>query len=302
MPLPRETLHDDRLIQYLLGSLPEDEMECLDEQSIVDDQLATRLKLLEDDLVDAYASGTLKGETLRRFESFYLTSPRRRNKAAFTKRFLAAIDTPGEHPAAVPVQTGEVQGTQVRWFRWAQAAAAVLFLATGVLLVQDVRLRRGLEDAERRIASADQRISTLSGQLEAQREADAAAKPVPDTRAAQPAPSIALLLRPQTRGVGPVPIIAIGSGSGTVPLKLAIDGSPAASYEAALRDPATNGVVWRSARLMAQHLRRQPVVALDVPVALLKPQHYAVDLTLFEARTGGASEFAGSYAFEVVRQ
>src|SRR5689334_23504874 len=117
---PRDSLHDDRLIRYVLGALPDEEAEQLDEQSVVDDELAERLRLIEDDLVDAYASGQLTGDTLRRFESFYLASPRRRNKAAFAKRLLAAIDSPNEPlaPLGPPSDTGvSLRGTHAK-SRW----------------------------------------------------------------------------------------------------------------------------------------------------------------------------------------
>ena len=81
MSFTRQSPDDDQLTRYLLGALSEDETNRLDELSVVDDELAERLRVLEDDLVDAYASGTLKGDRLKRFESFYLGSARRRGKA-----------------------------------------------------------------------------------------------------------------------------------------------------------------------------------------------------------------------------
>ncbi len=60
MPISRVSTQDDRqLIRYLLGLLPDEEAELYDEQSIVDDDLAARLRLVENDLVDAYVRGTL---------------------------------------------------------------------------------------------------------------------------------------------------------------------------------------------------------------------------------------------------
>src|SRR5262245_58458661 len=102
MSQSRESFPDDHLIRYLLGCLPEEEAERVDEESIVDDELAERLRLVEDDLVDAYASGTLTGERHERFESSYLASRRRRKKAAFAKSFLAGIDRQESRLAAVP--------------------------------------------------------------------------------------------------------------------------------------------------------------------------------------------------------
>ena len=300
MSLSHETLHADRLIHYLLGSLPENEAEGLDEQVITDDLLASRLRLLEDDLVDAYVSGSLSGETLRRFETFYLASPRRREKVAFARRLLAVIDGPPDTAAATTPPTATGRGVPARWFRWSSAAVAALLLATGVLLVQDLRLRRSLRDAEQRTVAANQEASVLTGQLANQRQATSAAqKAVVDARAAEPVATVALVLLQQTRGVSSPPIIAVQSGSRTVRLELRIDAPPLASYEVALRDPATNRIVWRIAGLRPREMRNSPVVPVGIPAALLKPQHYALEL--FGVPAGGGSAFAGTYAFEVVR-
>ena len=85
-----------------------------------------------------------------------------------------------------------------------------------------------------------------------------------------------------------------------MPLDLEFETTDPASYEVALKDPATNRVVWRSAPVMPERDRRRPVVSVGVPAGLLKAQHYSVDL--FELRPGATPEFVASYAFEVARQ
>ena len=55
---------DEVLVRYLLGSLPHEEAERLDELSIADDTVASRLSEAENDLVDAYIRNELSGETL----------------------------------------------------------------------------------------------------------------------------------------------------------------------------------------------------------------------------------------------
>ena len=48
MSLPNALAPDDQLlVRYLVGSLPEDETERLDELSIADDQFAARLSAVE---------------------------------------------------------------------------------------------------------------------------------------------------------------------------------------------------------------------------------------------------------------
>jgi hypothetical protein len=302
MSMPKESFNDDHLIRYLLGCLPEDEAERLDEQSLIEDELAERLRLAEDDLVDAYASGTLTGERRARFESYYLVSRRRRKKAAFAKSFLSAIDRSEQRRPAVPRPTRENLPTRARVWLWTPAAAAVLILGVSVLLVQERNLRRDLNDARRQTADATVRTSTVSKELEEQRrEAAATAQALADARAAaRPLATIALVLRPQTRGVGPTPLISVAPGSRTVPLDLECETTDPASYEVALKDPATNRVIWRSAPVMPRRDRRTTVVSVGVPAGQLKAQHYSVDL--FELRPGATPEFVASYAFEVARQ
>ena len=93
MPRPIESLLDDQqLIDYALGLLTEIEAERLDEASITDDEIAVRLCSVEDDLVDAYVTGTLDQRTRENFEATYLKSPRRREKVKFARRFLTVVD------------------------------------------------------------------------------------------------------------------------------------------------------------------------------------------------------------------
>lgn len=300
MSFTRQSPDDDQLIRYLLGTLSEDETNRLDELSVVDDQLAERLRVLEDDLVDAYASGTLKGDRLKRFESFYLASTRRRGKAEFGRSLQAAADRPPRR-ATVHRLSPPSSASAARIIPWSRAAAALLLLAASLLVFYSVNLRRDLSRADEQVAAAAQRANTAATELEAQRKATAiATQALADARVARPAATVALVLRPETRGAAPTSTISIAPGSATVPLDLQFESGGQASYEVALKDPASNQVVWRSATVTAQRERHPAVVSVGVPAALLKSQHYALDL--FELRKGTAPEFIGSYAFEVTRQ
>src|ERR1700704_4316416 len=89
MTLSHDLGHDDQLVRYLLGLLPGQDAERLDELTVADDEMAWRLRVVENDLVDAYVTGTLTGQRRARFESFYLSSERRRRKVQFARSFLA---------------------------------------------------------------------------------------------------------------------------------------------------------------------------------------------------------------------
>ncbi len=93
MPPPRTTDHDDEaFVRYVLGLLPDEARERLDEASIANDEVAARLRAAETDLIDSYVRGQLSGATLERFESYYLSSPHRREKVRLAASFLSAVD------------------------------------------------------------------------------------------------------------------------------------------------------------------------------------------------------------------
>jgi hypothetical protein len=296
MPARQDTARDDELIRYLLGELSEEESERLDEQSVVDDGFADRLRMAEDDLVDAYARGQLAGDRRRRFEAFYLTSPRRRDRVSFARRFVASVE-------ADAMRTGTARAAvrrlaDGRWFPWAVAAAAVLCLATAGLL-QQARMQTALADAQQRLAASDREVAAVSGELAIQQRAAAAAQAsLAQAQAALPLAAVAIVLMPQTRGVGPVPIVAVGSASQTLPLSLGVDDPGAAPFEAELKDPRSNRIVWRSPALTPDRAITTPLVAVAVPAGPLKAQHYVIDLYT----RGQDRRFVSSYAFEVVRR
>jgi hypothetical protein len=93
---------DQQFERYLLGLLPEDEAERLDELSLTDDEAAWRLSAVENDLVDAYVRGELSGETLQRFNSYYLLSPIRRAKVTFAQTWLLANPAAAEAESPAP--------------------------------------------------------------------------------------------------------------------------------------------------------------------------------------------------------
>src|SRR5262245_44684608 len=94
MPLPdrSDPTDDAHLTSYLLGLLPDEEAQRLDQASIADDETASRLRVVENELVDAYVRGMLAGEQLERFESHYLVSARRRENVQFATGFLSAVE------------------------------------------------------------------------------------------------------------------------------------------------------------------------------------------------------------------
>jgi len=304
MPHFGESRRDDLFVRHLLGELSEDETQQVEEDCVIDDAAAARLARVENDLVDAYVRGTMTGQRRRRFDAVYLVTPLRREKVAFAKRFLASVDAEaaGHRGDGVGVDAPRAAMPAAQWFSWSIAAAAALFLATGALLVRDVRLRRDMNDTRARLTSAEQRADSVSAQLSEQQRATAAARQaLAEARGTPPSlspPAIALVLAPQTRGLERMPVVTVPVTAKDLPLDLTVVIGSASRYSVSLKDPATSAIVWRS-RPLALDRRRQPaVVRVYVPAALLKTQHYALDLFSVD---DGAEAFVGTYAFEIVR-
>lgn len=155
--------NEQKLTDYLLDQLPEAETERFDELSFIDDDFAEQLSAAEKDLVDAYVAGELSGETLRHFETYYLASPRRREKVEFARSFqdFAGKQLAAEEAENVAVaETGSEEKTggifsifeSFRNPRFALqfgfAAAVLLFLGVGGwLLLNNLGFSTGEEIA-----------------------------------------------------------------------------------------------------------------------------------------------------------
>lgn len=304
-----ESANDDQhLIRYLLGQLSEEEAERLDEMSITDDDTAARLRVAEDDLVDAYVRGALPPETRARFEQVYLASARRRERVEFAQHFRRALDQPDvpvhttPAPAAVP---STIARPPRPWLAW---AAAILAITCGGLLVEQMRLRSGLDDARKENAALDAHAQTLARELSAAQtamagEVTSAAHPVIETPAA-PAnaadtPVHSMVLLPDTRAASAAPALVLAAVDQRPSFTLRLEPGDFSRYEVTLHDPATNRQVWKSGEIKVDRDSPAPSLQVTVPGAILKPQHYSFTVTGLSA--AGRREVVGSYTFEVQR-
>jgi hypothetical protein len=182
----KETYNHQTINAYLLGSLPEDETERLDELSFTDDEFADELKAAEKDLVDAYVNGELTDATREKFEAFYLASPLRREKVKFAQAFQVYAEknvaqteeeiSPTEK--SKPKQRGG--GFFSAWLhffanprpllQWGLAPVTLAFLFFGGwLFLENLRLRREMSDAQERRLELQQRQQQLQEEIAGQR-------------------------------------------------------------------------------------------------------------------------------------
>ena len=214
MPPPRTTDHDDEeLVRYVLGLLPDEARERLDEASIADDKVAARLRTAETDLIDSYVRGQLSGATLERFESYYLSSPRRRETVRLAASFLSAVDR--SVARAEPVTWKDRIARPTRFARIA-AAAALVMVVCGVFLFRAERPRNEFARATSENGAVERRASEAASASSTPASASPAGK-----RAAPPERIVAVVLLPPTRAVAPIPTLAIPAGVDRVRLRAA---------------------------------------------------------------------------------
>jgi len=292
--LPRRTTdHDDEeLVRYVLGLLPDEARERLDEASIADDEVATRLRSAETDLVDCYVRGQLSGATLERFESYYLSSPRRREAVRLAASFLSAVDR--SVTRAEPVTWTDRSARPARFARIAAAAALVMAVGS-VFLFQAVRPRNELTRATSGNGAVERRASEAASASLTPASASPAGK-----RAAPPERIAAVVLLPPTRTVAPIPTLAIPFGAVRVRFDLQLEANDFPTYRVGLKDPATGEILWRSDWIVPRASADQVSIPVLVPASLLGPHHYSLDLAGRGA--GGRAEVIGSYAVRIVQR
>lgn len=329
---------DELVAQYLLGSLSEGETERFDELSISDDEFAGRLAAVENDLVDAYVRGELSGDALARFKSHYLASSKRRDKVEFAEAFLAFSDkSPAVQSEDTTVTTPAGPAARETFLRpasrsrlfalprltaqWGLASALlVLLIAGGYLVFENVRLQNQIAQTQAERGALEQREQELQQRLAQQRSSDAETeselarvrdrlaqleqqlalrevrgKPVQETRDQK---LIAFNLSPQTRGAGQIPTLRVPSATNYVALTLELEADDFPAYQAALRDPATGQIVWRSGKLKTSG--QSKTVRVSPRASLFNPQNYVLELSGISAT--GAADLVSSYPFRVVIQ
>ncbi len=327
MPSPEKFEPADAvLLRYLLGALPVDEAEPIEEASIVDEDLAARLNALECDLVDSYVRGELEGPNLTKFQSWYLSSPLRVQKVEAAKAIVLIVDAtpvnaapanavpqpkpaleanrpPASSSAPTPTlsygrasTTAKPSALRLGIFRtWPMlgfaAAVLVLIVAVGFLTSRNKRLRN-------EVAETKKQTTELTAKLNEEHAAEngnGQKNGVPDSLAhgLDNVATVTMFLPSPTRGASTVPTLNIPAGTGLVVLSLGLGSNDENSYRAQLMDPATQKVLWHSGVLRPGS--DGTYVSVTVPAPMLRSKMYLLQLT--HDTTNGGSELLASYPF-----
>ena len=162
IPIPEE---EERIRHYLLGNLPPQEVEQIEERILTDDDLIDQLNLIEDELIDDYLFGKLSGRERERFEKHFLTAPGREQKLGLARQLLQYASS-AKVPVVVPLRD-ETESTDqpsadpfahpsaypsawMHWLFtpwWKFAAYAAIIVAFGLWGLQDYLFRSPVDSA-----------------------------------------------------------------------------------------------------------------------------------------------------------
>jgi hypothetical protein len=115
---------DQTIVQYLLGVLPEAEMEQLEEQSVCDPVFFERVQMAEDDLIRQFLDRELSPADENLFRRKYLTIPSLLSKVEFAQELRR-----------VAREESRRRRLRIRWPAWPRLIIPVLATATAIVLV-----------------------------------------------------------------------------------------------------------------------------------------------------------------------
>jgi hypothetical protein len=297
----QNVFEDQYLVRYLVGALPAEEADRLDQLSIANDDFAWRLRELENDLVDSYVRSELNGETLARFKAFYMATAKRLQKVQFAeglRQLQATNATAGERAHKQSKSRAPFWGTFplriAPQFGISFAALGMLLIA-GYLLLQNAHLRREVRDTRAQYESIDQRARNLENKLKQQWAKTETQKP-PTVDIGQ-MKTVSLLLPPPTRGLSSLQTVTVQPHTDLVVLLLTLESADYSRYSVTVKDPATNEVVWQSSGLDAGSVGGRKVVSAALRANLLRGGNYIAEVAGLP--NAGRQRIVGDYPFHV---
>src|SRR5215207_10022156 len=126
---------DERITEYLLGELPDEESERFEGECFAGEEWPAEVGLAEDDLVDAYLHEELTPEQRRHFEQNYLTTEARLKRVAAAAALLRHVKTLGDEETASPKSAEPTWVKRLIAFWRGQSWALRAGLAVGVVAV-----------------------------------------------------------------------------------------------------------------------------------------------------------------------
>jgi hypothetical protein len=324
---PGREIEDERLIrQYLLGELSEEGQEKVQDRLLCDRQFFDRLVVEENELMDDYLRGALTKQREEKFESYFLTSPERRQKLRFAKALKKRIS---EEALSKPRMEENprrkylfgLEGFSLPSFA-AGAVAALVFVIGAWVAIENTRLRRQIDNAraaqaewleraqqsERRLSDEKQRNRELAQEIERERsrnsglerEAERLKQAREAGRAGIWGGIVSLALMPGLSREGDQSNqLEISQGTSRVRLELYPEKVGHKNYRAELRTREGKRI-WSGNGLKSRKTASGDQVVVYLPAAILTKGDYVLMLRGVEGAEN--QERTGTYYFRVVEE
>ena len=308
---------ENRIFRYLLGDLPEEEQFALEQEFLADDEKFDQVCAAETELVDRYLRNRLASPEKHLFEKNYLASPVHRERLAFAKTLVHAVDSDTRRTDTFGIKPSAPRSSllSATWrFRWALAAAVLLFAASSIwLFAENRRLREQINQPSREAEFA-QRIQDLENELRAQREqSDELAAELAALREAQPPTVVppaqpgqaeqrsivSFLLSPVLMRGGSEPQeLTIPKETNAVLLKMSIDDANGRSFQATLRT-VEGAQIWSRSAIKPRAQQNGSTIAVSIPASKIPSSDYI--LTLSAINKANELEEINRYFFRVIK-
>lgn len=128
--------NDAVFVRYLLGELPDEDRDRLEDEYLEDDSVHERLLAVECELIDAYVRGDLSPDERRHFEDRFIATPEGREKVAHARSFEAYQSRMARPP--VPAEREPRRSwrdAMVGFFRFPVASTGLVYTGAGLILV-----------------------------------------------------------------------------------------------------------------------------------------------------------------------
>ena len=282
---------DDTIRRFLLGALDTAERLDFEEQFLINDELETRVRLVELDLTDDYAFARLGPADQSQFERWFLLTAERKRKLNVS---TALRDRCARAPAAKSAMAERLRVVvDFRRPAWRYAFALLvltLLMATVWLVAKEPQIVKRF--LPKRILP---KTSAISSPQEANHPSSA-----PPIHAQQPlqmppheAPSASIVVLNAKSTIDKAPTVKLPFGDNEVlRLQLTIEKNQAASFRAEVITITGESIYAIDSLSSYDGL----VVNLDIPARLIRPGEYQVRLS---RSTNRSPEKAAKYYFRV---
>jgi hypothetical protein len=305
----RRSVGENLMWGYFLGRLSQEERTRVEDRYLADPEVFEQFVAAENDLIDAYIRGDLTESEKQRFEARYSQSPQReRVDFAHALVQICASEKDAAPKGRNPLlkKMWAILSIQHHRPEWVLAATLVVItMSGGWLLVQNERLRAGLQHAAERQDALLRENDTLRQQI-------ALLQDLHEAQVHQQGSEVARLETPMNPEVTfyLTPGIARGlestRNSRTLPtkashlrLELLLDRDEYKTYGIALLD--SDGKELSSVNALRSHLvGGRVVVTWRLPVSSLDPGDYIVQLK--GQRPSGSPENVAFYSFRLLRR